>query len=544
MPVLEFLIPAPPIKDLQPGASPARTRRHGNCRMHSSLFARLNETFARIDRRALPWDALLLTVCLGAAITLYAIYFPNPVFTVDDAYITLNNARLLGGGSTTQAFEAGALMGSTSVVHVGMIVLLGTVMSVEMAALVIAWLAAAALGFGVLFLARGVGAPRWVALVLSLATLLAGSEPIKLLNGLETGLAMAAVAWTLCACVYGWTRVLAILCGTLPFVRPEFSALSGLLIGAVAIERVRNRTFDDLVRFLGYSLLAAMPWMIWLFVETGVVWPSTVGAKRAFFAEAQNPLIWKLTFVARGIADFAVDIGPLFIGIFLLGWNRVAGSKYSVWPLWLFTGVFFAVYGMYFPRGLMHYDNRYLYIFVPILVLGLSGAITSARPLVRWSAKFVTIISLGFGILSLPHNLREYVVWRNFVTVELQGVAEWVRVNVPRNDSVLVDAAGYMGWWSQRRLVDLVGLKTPTAVQFHERLTYPSGGALRGLAISEIAARYQPRWAVFYQPWERAYHLVDGLERNGWRLTDVRGKGLYRVYRLDPPQLGSKTTRP
>src|SRR6185437_14310541 len=74
---------------------------------------------------------------------------------------------------------------------------------------------------------------------------------------------------------------------------------------------------------------------------------------------------------------------------------------------------------------------------------------------------------------------------------ELVNTAMWVDTNVPADAVVLVHDAGAISTFAHRRAVDLVGLKTPSSIEAHRRLTAPSCGRDRPAAIADIAAARQ-----------------------------------------------------
>jgi hypothetical protein len=121
---------------------------------------------------------------------------------------------------------------------------------------------------------------------------------------------------------------------------------------------------------------------------------------------------------------------------------------------------------------------------------------------------------------------------------EAFGAAAWVRANVPPGQPVLIHDAGVISYASDAKLVDVVGLKTPSAIAEHLRFTLPSGGARRAEAVAEIAKRSGVRYAVILD--DRAFWADIGkdLVQHHWRLDLVRAPVLpysYAIYKLTPP---------
>src|SRR5258708_7718132 len=166
----------------------------------------------------------------------WVIAIGRPDFPLDDAYITLHNARVVLEGSDP-SYAVPALEGATSSVHLAVLAGLGLVLDLRWASAVACWLAAAAY-------VAGLGALAWrfalrrveTALLIATGTA-AGLVPYHLLNGLETGLALAAVTWAVVLAAGPPSRALAVLAGLMPFIRPELALLSGLLLADQAWRR-------------------------------------------------------------------------------------------------------------------------------------------------------------------------------------------------------------------------------------------------------------------------------------------------------------------
>ena len=86
-------------------------------------------------------------------------------------------------------------------------------------------------------------------------------------------------------------------------------------------------------------------------------------------------------------------------------------------------------------------------------------------------------------------------------------------------------------------LVDVVGLKTPDAVEDHRALTAASGGQERWRAVAAIAGRHAPTHAVILADQGGFSLLADDLRRAGWSVERVRAAPSdalgYDVFALD-----------
>jgi hypothetical protein len=442
------------------------------------------------------------------------------VFPLDDAYITLHNARALLTGHDP-AYGVPALVGATSAVHLALVASLGRLMELPLASLAVNVLAAVAYALGLARLALLVQPSRWVAAGLVGLGLLAANAPYHLLNGLETGLAMAAVTWALVLAASGSQTVLPLLCGVLPFIRPELAALS---LGILAWRASKARYEPAyIIQDLGLAALAAAPWTLWLWLHTGHILPLTSSAKEAFFAEQGYPLALKLRLVFGAIVQS--NLGVLFVfSIF------VRRSSLAI-PALFFLAVVLAAFAIKFPLGLVHNFHRYIYPLLPIALLGLAVGARDSRP-IRWGVGLLCLFYVAIGFGAWPN----VVGGRHFTTEQLDSVAQWSREHLPSDARVLVHDAGYFAWATPFSLVDVVGLKTPASIEDHRRWTQPSLGRDRFEAVHAIALRNHVTHAVILQA-EFWSSLAEDLRRHGWGLKPLRepsGVG-YAVYELTPP---------
>jgi hypothetical protein len=317
--------------------------------------------------------------------------------------------------------------------------------------------------------------------------------------------------------------------GSLPFVRPELAALSGLLTLQLLWRAPRTwRVLADCVLWLG---LGAAPWLTVLWWQTGGVMAGTAGAKAAFFAESCWPLMDRWHRWLGSVWAFVRQLGPLSIGAvgLLLGLRR----------LWPFVG-FALLFGLAFlptlPSGLYHNHFRYAHVLVPVVLAGV--AVLAARlPRRDWSRALPWLL-VGAAALPLPGVLKRYAGDVAFDRTELTPVGQWLATGVPAKATVLVHDAGRIATLARQPLVDLVGLKTPWVVPLHRQALASACPAHAGAALPQIAGQSHAHYLVLLEQWDQLHHLQDTLRQAGWQLHRVdgeRGETAYRVYALTPP---------
>lgn len=446
---------------------------------------------------------------LAAAVVLV---FARPTLPMDDAYITLHNARALLAGGWDASYDTAAVTGATSAVHLLLIATFGLVLPLEVASQCVTFVALAAYLAALNRMAAQAGADR--ALILILGSLSA-YLPFHVLNGLETGLAMAAVAWAL---VLANHRHLPILLGVMPFVRPELAVLAGLLMA----RRCWQQRGDPrrVARDVAIAGLVALPWLLLYWLLTGSPVPQTGSAKVAFFAEQRLDAVSKLGVGLQAVA--ASLLGPLLLGV--LGFRRAPAG--GVAALFLVLWLLIAMDKL--PSGLFHNHGRYLALMVPVLLYGLCSLLPTMRlrgPL--------SVVLLACVLVTAPVGLR--LTWEAGQAGMFLAFEQDVAPNIPEGASVLLHDAGYLSWLrADLRLTDAVGLKTASSAALHAELTAPTGD--RGPAIARIAQQSGAGYLVVLTGDPFWATIATALSGQGWTLDPVAlSETGYSLFRIAPP---------
>jgi hypothetical protein len=479
-----------------------------------------------------------LAACVCAAAAVYARWPLAAFLPVDDAYITMHNARALLEGADPNFAGVAPLTGATSLLHLLLLAAAMRFLPAMTAACVVLWLGVFLYAAGVLELCLALRLPHWKTAAIMLCALLAGLTPHQLTNGLETGWAMAAVAWC-CALAARDTPAarlgLAALCGLMPALRPELAAFAGLTLLCLAARAWRVKPAgarrSALARLALAAILAALPWMAIYLAATGLPFPSTIAAKRLFFAEDGLPSAVKLMWSGASLSLFAVTMGPLIVGAagLFLADIGVAGL--------LFGAVLIGAYFCYFPGALGHYEQRYLYLLTPLLAYGLARLQLARAPRLRLIAGTLLVGAAANALLFTPAWVNVMTDGRAFTRDNLAAVAAWCQRHMAPDARVYAHDIGYISWATRLPLVDMVGLKAPRSTAWHRHFTAASGGQRRDEAVDAIGRAAQPDWLIVLRGWDRLYNLTGGLRAHDWRLVKAAATvDGYEIYRVQAPK--------
>ena len=453
---------------------------------------------------------------------------------------------MLAGAPEASYAGTPALAGATSILHTAIVAALCLMLPPPWALMVAAWIGILLYALGVAHLGLVYGVSRLqIGLLLCLA-LLAGTLTTHLLNGLETGLALAGFVWAL-ALASGAkpSRALYVVCGLLPFVRPELAALSVLLMTHQAWRRWKgagSAAVRDMCVDLAVAIAAALPLIVVVLWNTGTLLPATINAKRFFFAESLLPFAAKTDWLASALTTFSLTFGVLVICVVFLA--LVPAGRLAL----LFAALFLAAYFSQFPGALFHNEQRYLALLVPLFLLGTVAGLVQKRNEVRWLAQMLLIVAVIQTVTTLPAHWQVYRHGQRVTNVELASIATFCNLHLPLGSKVLIHDAGYIAYATRFQLIDLVGLKTPWAIGLHKQFTYPTGGKQRAHAINAIAMRSRPDYLIVLAGWDSLFGITEALHSNGWSLLPLRSadqaaeqeSGLsksdcYSVYKLAPP---------
>ncbi|MGE0747483.1 MAG: hypothetical protein AB7K86_19640 [Rhodospirillales bacterium] len=479
------------------------------------------------------FHAVLAVVAPLCAIVLWLAAQPF-AFPLDDAYLTLHNAKVLLAGADENYAGVPALAGATSLVHLAAVAALAGLMTPVAAGFAVNAAAVALYVHGLAHLAFRTGGTPALAAILVVLGCATGYAPYHLFNGLETGLAMAAVTWALAlAAAARPSRVLALLCGAMPFVRPELAALSLLLLARQAWRRgaeagATAAALPAIAADAALCMSAAAPWLAWSWAATGALLPSTAAAKEAFFGQAALPAWLRLKAIAAALGR--CNVGPAFLAVLLLRGAPLA------WCAWTFLAAVLFAYFASFPGGMGHNWYRYTYPLLPLGLYALVVVLATRRDMLP---RVLLAAAVGWCAITVPITLKKDRLGRDWTRTELEEVARFAEATLPANARVLVHDAGYIAFATRLRLVDVVGLKTPAVIADHWRWTAPSAGERRHEAVHRIAMRYGVTHAVVLQDVEAFWWTIaDDLRRHGWTLQTLRtrpdGHG-FVIFRLTPP---------
>lgn len=440
-------------------------------------------------------------------------------FDLDDSFITYAYSRSLAEGHGF-VFAGQKALGTTTPLYallLGVFSFAGAPMVETAKALgLLGALASCVLAWG---LTRTLMGP-WAGLAASALLAVNARHAAVSMSGMETSLYAAVCLGALCAFLWErpyWTAALAsIAC----LLRPDGVILAAVLFVAHFAARRKFQWGPPLV-----FLLPLAVWIGYAYLEFGSPIPTSVTAKLAYPEYGR----FKLEVAAAILgAPLAIPLATLsVIGLFhaLLAERRLL--PLAAWAV-LYLGAFLRA---------PNFPWYYVPPIAALLILGIAGVFSVLTVFVPWEGRGWSALR-GIVCLGLAGGLgwyttidfrqhREYLA-RTYgpeVTQAYHSMALWLRDNTLPDAVVAVPEVGYVGYYSERRVLDLAGLCSPQVIPYLPARRYV-----------EILQDFQPDFVAITTESGRPIHnAIDASEwfhdhYNGAVKFPYRGRW-YIVYR-------------
>lgn len=315
------------------------------------------------------------------------------------------------------------------------------------------------------------------------------------LSGMETTLFIAVML----ACFYYYTaaqwNLLALSLGLLLWIRPEalllmltlsIGALTGLLRLSTAEGQIPAGHFlrSLWVRTrgpLGILASCVVPYVLMNLSLSGSLLPNPVAAKMGYYYPLHGAFLSELAEYLGG--HHFVIVAPFALaGCVLAVWGALARQTTARLVLVVWCGGMILVYGLKLPY--LYQQGRYLMPVIPVILI---LALTAGNDALQWAERRRPSPALtrltaraGSGALVLLLALQ-FIARDSALAGEYAGscrhvrdlqvtTAYWLRDHTPGDAVVATHDIGAIGYYSGRRIVDIVGLVSPGFIPYLRQL--------------------------------------------------------------------------
>jgi hypothetical protein len=312
----------------------------------------------------------------------------------------------------------------------------------------------------------------WLALVSGLFLSLEWHLVWAAASGMET-LLFALLASVILGClVAGYKNWWAygLLVGVSVWLRPDGITLTGpVLLLIFMAEKDWKKRLRGVFLFTIGSLALALPYLGFNFVLSGAWWPNTFFAKQAEYAIYRELPLWKrflqqagLLLVGPGALLLPGFLAMIVRAIRLKNWAVLAGV------VWL-TG-YLLIYALRLPVTYQY--GRYVMPVMPVYFLwSLAGMAYWIKPVEPRPWKRILgrswvaasgLVLLGFWAIGANAYAQSVAI----IETEMVDPARWIAQHTPLEALIAAHDIGALGFFGQRRLLDLAGLVSPEVIPF------------------------------------------------------------------------------
>ncbi len=315
-----------------------------------------------------------------------------------------------------------------------------------------------------------------------------GDEKLAVIAGLvmifEWHLVWAAVSGMetilfACFVLYIFTLLLArkkrwfligVLAGLSTFARPDGLTSLGPIIFVLITEKITKWTkiSSGIALITGFVLMFGL-YLIMNSALADSFWPNTFYAKQAEYASELLDPLW-----LRLLEQFKlplVGVGAILLpGFIYFIYNSYQNRAWNKLSLALWATGFLVVYAVRLPVTYQH--GRYAIPMMPVYLLcALSGTmlwvnIYSPSLMRRVISKSLIISGAVLLFLFWLLGARAYSRDVAIIESEMVNTAEWIAANTDTDVIIAAHDIGALGYFSQRKLIDLAGLVSPDVIPF------------------------------------------------------------------------------
>jgi hypothetical protein len=273
-------------------------------------------------------------------------------------------------------------------------------------------------------------------------------------------LAQPSIRWWL----VGWV------CGLSIWLRPDAISLMGPagLVLVMLPGNLREKTVKT-IKLIGGLALPLAGYLIFNQVFSGSWLPNTFYAKQNEYAALlAQPLVIRFAQLAL---QPLVGVGILLLPGWLYQlWYSIKNRQWVLLGLSLWWLGYTMIYATLLPVTYQH--GRYEIPAMPVFLIGAFWG-TSEMLLKIWNKRRWRIFGKAWSVsiflvwvLFIGLGAGAYADDVTIIQSEMVKTAQWISENTPENTLVAAHDIGALGYWGNRKIIDLAGLVTPGVIPF------------------------------------------------------------------------------
>ncbi len=264
--------------------------------------------------------------------------------------------------------------------------------------------------------------------------------------------------------------VVGIVAGLIIWIRPDGLTLLGPLVLVILQSLVKN-TFSktSFIKLILPFALILGGYLIFNYMLTGTIFPNTFYAKQMEYRELLDVSLWRRIInefspILVGVCLFLV---PGFIYSFV---KSIIKKNLSSLGMMLWGIGYVLLFAIRLPVVYQH--GRYVIPVIPIFLLyGVSGwfeilAMINTTKLKKFASFGVWGTLVAVSVAFFAQGMITYRTDVNVIDTLMVKPAKWINQNTEDNAVIAVHDIGAMGFYCDRKLIDLAGLINPEVIPF------------------------------------------------------------------------------
>ena len=261
-----------------------------------------------------------------------------------------------------------------------------------------------------------------------------------------------------------------ILIGLSVWIRPDGITLLGPALFILYFREYTNKIkIRKLLSILGSFILIFGLYILFNWMVAGDIWPNTFYAKQAEYAVLrENGFGYRYFNVSL---QFFIGVGVLlFPGMILEALRIVQKKEWDKAAAIIWVLGYIGLYAWRLPVTYQH--GRYIMPAMPLgFLIGLAGMMrwTGLKEKAYWQRVIsrvwigsAIIVATVFWIMGARTYARDVAV----IETEMVQTSQWVMANTNKSDVLAAHDIGALGYFSNRKILDLAGLITPDVIPF------------------------------------------------------------------------------
>lgn len=265
--------------------------------------------------------------------------------------------------------------------------------------------------------------------------------------------------------------LIGLLIGLTVWIRPDGLTLLGPagLVILMQPRPWRERARAGILLAAGFLALF-LPYLGLNLSLSGKIWPNTFYAKQIEYAAVLEAPLW-LRYVRLIRLGFIGPASLLIPGMIAVALRAVRQREWPLIAFLVWWAGYIGIYALMLPVEYQH--GRYVMAAMPVsFVLGGIGiAELLSRNWVKQKIGFVTSRVWAFSLVGLWVGFyflgaQTYATDVAIINTEMVKAAKWISANTGPGDLIAVHDIGAMGYYGDRKIIDLAGLVTPEVIPF------------------------------------------------------------------------------